>query len=275
MSLSVSSKLALAIFCVTAFKKHFSLGTLMSLVRKLTIAAVATCAALTQACSFDGDRKFRELAEVYQMHLENRAVSERLREFSYASHDPFLYDTVVRDGQDADAGYDKENEHVRKAAKDALRMVGRAGVKALEHVVKGGGAVGEVLVENPNFEDSNFELNVNEPYSIPLDAKKERTKRLIAPKISPGTKHFRAGLDFGDWVSLRYKAEYDLEDAELQVKARMRMFHDFYLTGVYERELTDRTNTYGGGAFWWKFGATYSKDDTGHDAVMLEFNTSR
>jgi len=246
-----------------------------SLVRKLTIAAVATCAALTQACSFGADNKFRELAEVYQMHLENRAVSERLREFSYASHDPFLYDTVVRDGQDADSGYDKENENVRKAAKDALRVVGRAGAKALEQVVKGGGTVAEVLVENPNFEDSNFKLNVNDSYLLPLDAKKERTKRLIAPKISPGTKHFRVGLDLGDWVSFRYKAEYDLEDAELQAKVRMRMLHDFYLTGVYERDLTDRTNTYGGGAFLWKFGATYSRDDDGADAVMLEFNTSR
>jgi hypothetical protein len=218
------------------------------------------------------------MVDVYMMHLENRAMSrssERVRDLSYAVNDPFLYDSIIRDGQGEEFGYESEEKNIKKAAKDMLKIAGQAGARTLQDLVKGN-SVAEVLVENPNFDEEHYKMDLNDSSAlVPFEQKREKSKRVIAPKISPGIKHFRAGVDFGDWVSLRWKSEYDLEDSELEARARMRMFHDLHFTGFYERKIYERTNSYGGGVFWGKFGATYSRDDSEEDVVMLEFNSSR
>ncbi len=249
------------------------------MVRKLALVAVAAYATVAQACSFYSDRKFQELADVYERSLANRAVAHmreesRLRDFAYAQHDPFLYDSFVRDGQGEQFGYEVEEKNRKKAAKDALRVVGKSGAEALEHVIKGAG-IPDVLIENPKFEEHNIPGDIDEPYVASAEPRRERSRKLISPKINPGTKSFRAGVDLGESLSLLWKSEYDLEDAEIEAKLRMRVLHEFYLAGAYERKLYEHTDSFGGGIFWWKLGATYSQDHNDDGMFLLEFNSSR
>ncbi len=252
---------------------------MLSLVRKLALVAVAAYATVAQACSFYTDRKFQELAAVYEMSLANRAVAHmreesRLRDFVYAQQDPFLYDTFVRDGQGEEFGYETEEKNRKKAAKDALRVVGKSGAEALEQVIKGTG-IPDVLIENPKFEEHQVMGSIDKPYVASAEPKRERSRKIVSPKINPGIKGFRAGVDLGESLSFRWKSEYDLEDAEIEAKLRMRVLHEFYLAGIYERKLYEHTDSYGGGIFWRKLGATYSQDHNDDGMFLLEFNSSR
>ncbi len=249
------------------------------MVRKAAVVAIAICSTLAQACSFYSDRKFQEFAETYERSLENRAISQmreetRLRDYVTAQNDPFLYDTLVRDGQGEEFGYETEEKNRKRAAKDALRIVGKSGASALDQVIRGS-HVSDVLIENPRFEEHEVMGSAENSYVATGEPKKERSRNFISPKIRPGAKGFRAGFDVLESLSVRWKSEYDLEDAELQAKIRARVLHEFFLSGVYERKIYEKTESYGGGIFWRQLGATYSQDNNDDGMFLLEFNSSR
>src|SRR3990172_77763 len=114
---------------------------MLSLVRKIGLVAIAAYAMAAQACSFYSDKKFREFAETYERSLENRAISQmreetRLRDYVLAQNDPFLYDTLMREGP-AGLDYETEEKNRKKTAKDAMRIIGRSGAEALDQAIKG------------------------------------------------------------------------------------------------------------------------------------------
>ncbi len=251
---------------------------MLSLVRKISIAALAAYAMTAQACSFYTDKKFQELAETYARCLENRAISQmseetRLRDYVLSQNDPFLYDTLMHEG-DADFGYEAEEKNRKKAAKDAMRIIGKSGAEALDKVIRGTN-VSDVLIENPRFEEHDIIGDAENPYVATGEPKRERSRKLISPKFRPGTKGFRAGFDILESFSLRWKSEYDLEDSELEAKIRARILHEFFLSGTYERKIYERTESYGAGIFWRSLGATYNHDHNDDGMFLLEFNTAR
>lgn len=232
-------------------------------VRKALGAALLGMWGMLSGCSLTLDQNSgaRQLFDTYERSMENRARSRlrdnsQISQFVYAAHDPFIYDSVMRDGLTGATGDAIEQQRIDDVRSDVYKLMRRSGVDTAKVLLgdNAGKTLANLVTPDQSLEEAGLAPRADGAnYVLPTEPKQRKPGirgNLLTPRVGLNREEMRGKIEVFNIASGTVVTDHQGELLKYQATLNMQIIDELTINGRWEKDIEDDTKT-------WTFGARY------------------